>query len=188
MLRVGGDRVVDVPVAELSERVTFPRFPLASVFGESDRRDAFTETTEEPSGVDLGKLARIADEHDLGVRGRGVVEHSCELASADHSRFVDDKDRVGREGSAFAMIEVGEKTGDGVARNAGGGFEFGGGASGERGSDDEMSGALPGVAGGVEAEGLAGSRRGDHDVDRTSRGGERGDHLAVVRPRASAAT
>ena len=46
-------------------------------------------------------------------------------------------------------------------------------------AENEMSGALPGVAGGVETERLAGPGRGDHDIDRPSRGGQRGDHLEL---------
>ena len=67
-----------------------------------------------------------------------------------------------------------------MAGDAGGGFELGGGTGGEGGADDVMAGALPGVAGGVEAERLAGPGRGDHDIDRASRGGERDDHLDLL--------
>ncbi len=66
----------------------------------------------------------------------------------------------------LGLVEIGKETGDRVARDAGGGFEFGRGACRERGADDEVPGALPGVARGVEAERLAGPGRGDHDIDR----------------------
>ena len=95
------------------------------------------ETAQEPAGVDLGELAGIADEDDLGVRGVGVVEDAGEESGADHAGFVDDEDRVGREAAVARVVEVGEQAGDGVAGDAGGGFELGGGAGRERGADDD---------------------------------------------------
>ena len=114
------------------------------------------------------------------MRGGGVVEDPGELAGADHPGFVDDQHGARPEVAVFAIVERDEQAGDGVAGDAGGGFELGGGTGGEGSADDVMAGALPGVAGGVEAERLAGPGGGDQDIDRASRGGERDDQLDLL--------
>ena len=131
---VARDRVVDVSAAELGEGVAFPRFVLPAVLGESQGWDASAEPAEESAGVDLGKLAGITDEHDLRVRGRGVVEDPGELAGADHARFVDDQHGAWSEVAVLVVVELDEQAGDGVAGDPGGGFELGRGAGRERGS------------------------------------------------------
>lgn len=52
-------------VAEIEQRGAFDRFTLAAVLGERDGAEAVDEE-ERAAGVDLGELAEIADEHDLG--------------------------------------------------------------------------------------------------------------------------
>jgi hypothetical protein len=76
VLAVGGERVVDVAVAELGERVDLPCFGLAPVDGELDGREAGGERPEQSAGVDLGQLVGVADEHDLHALAFGVVEEA----------------------------------------------------------------------------------------------------------------
>ena len=121
---VCGDGVVDVAVAKLGEGGAFPGLVLAPVLGEADGFESFAECAQEPAGVDLGELVGVADEDDFGVGGVAVVEEAGEESGADHSCFVDDEHRVGGEGTVIGLVEVGEKTGDGVAGDPGAGFEF----------------------------------------------------------------
>ena len=89
---VAVERGVDVPSAQLAERLAFPEFCLASVLSEGDRFGADGEAVEEPARVDRVQLFRVADEHDLRVSVmRGVEEHG-ELASASHGCLVHDED------------------------------------------------------------------------------------------------
>ncbi len=77
------------------ERGAFPCFVLTAVLREPDRFETLAEAAEESAGVDLGELARVTDEHDLGPRAGGVVEEACERAGADHAGFVDDEHGAG---------------------------------------------------------------------------------------------
>ena len=45
--------------------------------------------TEEPAGVDLEQLLRIADQDDLRTDVRRMIEERRERSGANHSRFVD---------------------------------------------------------------------------------------------------
>ena len=167
--------VVDVPAAELGEGVAFPGFVLASVLGEAEGSGCVGRARggarrRRSRGVG-GDRRRARPSRARLRRGRGCGR----VGGCRPCRLRRRRARCGAEAAVFGVVEVDEKAGDGVAGDAGGGFEFGGGACRERGADDVIAGALPGVAGGVEAERLAGPGRGDHDIDRASRGGERDD-------------
>ena len=89
------DRLVDLAGAELGERVPFDRILLATVLDELDCAEPFAEAGERAAGFDLGELARITDQHDLGVGVVGVVEEPGEFAGSDHRGFVRDDHGLG---------------------------------------------------------------------------------------------
>ncbi len=68
VVAVGADGGVDVAVAQLAQCLTLPFVPLAAVLGELDAWQPVSQPGQQASGVDLGKLARVADQHDLGSR------------------------------------------------------------------------------------------------------------------------
>ena len=73
-----------------------------------------------------------------------------------------------------------EQAGQRGGRDAGGGFELGGGPGGERAADHAMSCGLPGLAGGVETERLARPRRRRHHLDPGTRGRQRRDQRGLL--------
>ena len=73
------------PLRSWAECGAFPGFVLAAVLGELDGAEPAGESGEGAAGVDLGELAGVTDEHDLGAGGLGVSEEPLELAGADHS-------------------------------------------------------------------------------------------------------
>src|SRR5690606_37754123 len=86
---VGVEGLVEVTGSKLSEGVAFPVLALSSVLGELDRSDAVSEPVEDATGVDLGKLSWIADEHDLGSGAGGLVEEGGEGSGPGHTGLVD---------------------------------------------------------------------------------------------------
>jgi hypothetical protein len=70
--------------------VPTPRAVAGSWKGRA--RPGAVEGSERAAGVDLGQLARIADQHHLGARPISMVEQHVQLAGAHHRRFVDDHD------------------------------------------------------------------------------------------------
>ncbi len=73
------------------ERGPLVRVGLASVLGQRDRWDAVGDGGEGAAGVDLGELAGVADQDELGPGVVGGVDEAGEVAGADHGGFVDDE-------------------------------------------------------------------------------------------------
>ena len=67
------------------------------------RAEPVGQRREQPAGLDLGQLAIVADEHELGLRLLGGVEQACEVARADHAGLVDDQHRP--RGQSHAVVE-----------------------------------------------------------------------------------
>ena len=124
---VGGEGDVGVAVAQFGQGVAFPAFPLAAVLGEFDRVEADGQSGEAAAGLDLRQLTVVADEDDLGAVGAGMVEEAGQLAGADHGRFVDHQDAVGRQAAGVGPVEVGEEAGQGGRGNPRAVLEFSGG-------------------------------------------------------------
>ena len=145
--------MVGVAVAELGERGAFPGLVLAAVLGELERAEPVGQPGEGAAGVDLGELARVADEHHLRSSALRVGEELFELAGADHGGLVD-HDHVGsvRAGTAAAFINSASRVVDGMP---GAVLEPAGGPGGEADTGHGEPGLGPGVAGGGEREGLA---------------------------------
>ena len=78
----------------------FPRLLLAAV--DDELGDPVAERVEGgPKALlrrHLGELAVIADEHDLGAGGRGLVDDGGKVAGACHAGFVDDDHGRGGDG------------------------------------------------------------------------------------------
>lgn len=123
-------------------------------------------------------MGGVADEYDFRVRFIGVVEEAGEEPGACHGGFVDDEHGPG--GEASGLVELAEEAGDRVGRDAGRRLQFGGGACGERATDDRVATVVPGGAGGVEGERLASAGGGDHDVDTPTGGGQRDHQLNLL--------
>jgi hypothetical protein len=60
---------------------------LSPVRGKDGPALGAVEGSERAAGVDLGQLARIADQHHLGVRPISMVEQHVQLAGAHHHRL-----------------------------------------------------------------------------------------------------
>jgi YD repeat-containing protein len=88
VLAVGGDRLVDLAVADQLQRVAFPRLVLAAVLGQHAGAKPQPQTPKAAAGVDRRELAVVADQHHLRARLVGVVEQAGELAAADHAGLV----------------------------------------------------------------------------------------------------
>jgi hypothetical protein len=106
---IGVERLVGVALPELRERSALPRLVLASVLGELRGFDPFGESGEGAAGVDLGELAGVADEHDLGAGSLGVFEEPEQLASADHGGLIDHDYVLRRESVGVGSVEVAEQ-------------------------------------------------------------------------------
>ena len=78
---------------------------MATVLDELDRFEPAGEAGEQAAGVDLGELAGVADEHDLGAGPVGGVEERGEGAGAGHAGLVDDQHGAVVE-SWLAVVEV----------------------------------------------------------------------------------
>ena len=117
------------------------------------------ETAEEAARTDLGELPRVADEDDLRVGAGGVVEETGPGCGCRPSRPRRPRDAAGGETAVCGVVQVDQETGDGLGGDTRGGFELGSGA-GRASRRYAVAGVLPGVAGGVEREGLSGLRRG----------------------------
>ena len=126
------------------------------------------EGGEHAAGLDLGQLLRVADEHDLRTVHGCVAQQGCEGSGADHAGLVDHEHGSLVE-SLVAVLEVEVELGDRRRADARAGLQLVRRSGGERAADHPVAGVLPGVAGGVEAERLAGARCGDKHLDRSTR-------------------
>ena len=95
------------------------------------------------SGVDLGKLAVVADQHQFRVAGLSGVGEEGEVAGPDHARLVDDEHAV-----------VGQFAPVGEAALAAAIVTLGGARPAPRGTATERRPALP-------SRGRRGDARGD---------------------------
>ena len=144
-----------------------------------DRWDAVGDGGEGAAGVDLGELAGVADQDELGPCVVGGVDEAGEVAGADHGGFVDDEHgAVVEEGPTG--VEDADDAVDGLGRDAGAGLEFGRGSSRERGAEDRVAVVVVGVAEPVERGGLARAGLADHQRDRVTRPGHPFDQAPLL--------
>src|SRR5437879_5686867 len=97
----GGDDVGAVAGADELEALAVGRVGLAVVLGQGDEATVVVgdggEVGEPAAGLYLGDLAGITDEHELCLRGGGVVSEAGELAGVGHAGFVEDDHGPGEE-------------------------------------------------------------------------------------------
>ena len=96
--------------AQVAESGLVPRLALSLDLTKLDRTQAIGERAESATCLDLGQLAIVANEQQLGVRCLGMVGESRQDAGRHHSGFVDDQDRVPLE--LVPSIQVGEGASD----------------------------------------------------------------------------
>ncbi len=77
-------------------------------------------------------------------------------------------------------FDAGEEAVDGGGGDAGVVLKLLGGACGERAADDPVARCLPGVAGGVQGEGLAGAGNAFDDVDTGAGATDRAHHRLLL--------
>ena len=177
---VGVDGPVGVAGAELGERVALPALGLAAVVGEVAGAEAASEAAEGAAGIDLGELARVADEHDLGSGRFGVGEEPGELAGADHGGLVD-HDHGAASSAVLSCRSMPPRRRSMVdGGDAGVVLELLGGPGGERAADHPVARRLPRVAGGGEGEGLAGAGDALDDLDAVARRADRAHHRLLL--------
>src|SRR5258707_1015102 len=70
--------------------------------GGAEGAEFLAERGEGAAGVDLGELAVVTDEDDLGAVRACEVEELCELTGPNHACFVDDED-IGVEPAAVMV-------------------------------------------------------------------------------------
>ena len=106
VVAVGGEGGGDVAAAELVEGVLLPDVLLAAVDGQLD--DAVAERVEggpeRAAGGDFGELVVVADEHDLGPDGGGLIDDGGEVAGAGHRGLVDDDHGGGGDRALFDAV------------------------------------------------------------------------------------
>lgn len=111
---------------------------------------------------DLGELAVVADQDDLGPAVVSQFEDGGQLAGADHAALVDD------EHTALVEVVAGsgvEQAVDCDRRDAGTCGEPEGRPGGQRAAHDPVATGLPRLPGRPEGGGLAGAGGADHHVD-----------------------
>src|SRR4051794_10153377 len=75
-------------------------FPLlAPVVAELDRRTSHGEGSECTTGVDLGQLPKVADEHELALGTLHVEHELMQVTSRNHAGLVDHDNAAGRQPS-----------------------------------------------------------------------------------------
>ncbi len=74
---------------------------------------------ERAAGIDLGELARVADQDDLRSCDRCMFDEPGELACANHRGFIDDEHRGGVEAVAVGTFDLAEQAVDGPRGDAG---------------------------------------------------------------------
>jgi hypothetical protein len=129
---------------------------LAAVLGQFGVATPAGEGGEQPSGVDLGELLRVTDEHELAARSCGVAQQPDDPPAAQHPCLVDD-DHAASVERAPAGVEVGEELVRRVGDDPGARLKVSGGPCRQRATRHRVASCMPGGAGGVEGEGLAGA-------------------------------
>ena len=106
-----------------------------------DGTQAIGERAEAATCLDLGQLAIVANEQQLGVRCLGMVGEPRQDAGRHHSGFVDHQDRAPLE--RVSPVEVGQRARDRRAVDARRLLELERGASGQRAAVGAGSSGLP---------------------------------------------
>ena len=77
---------------------------------------ALDKRREGAAGVDLGQLAWVTDQDQLGARARGCLDEGGQGPGADHARLVEHHHMTGSEGERPG-VDLGQEPGQGVGRD-----------------------------------------------------------------------
>jgi hypothetical protein len=159
--------------------VAFPGFDLSVVLHQAGALETLDDARERPTGVDLGKLVMVADQHHLRARQVRVVDEAREFAGTDHRRLIHDNHRVAVQHDA-AVVEVAQQPVESHRRNLRIVLEVGGGSRRQGAADDLIARSVPGVASSGEGGGLTAARDTLNRVDTGAGGGELADHADLL--------
>ena len=166
---VGGECFGGVTEAEVGEGLAFPRCVLTTVLRECDGAGAAGEPGEAAACLDLGELAGITDQDHFRLGRVDPADQVDQRPCANHRGLIDDEHVVGPETGVVGSVERTLEPGDGHRWDAGTGFELAGSLGGQGDTDDGATGRDPGISGGCEGVGLAGTGDTGHDVDTVAR-------------------
>ncbi|HMJ36759.1 MAG TPA: hypothetical protein VK501_22840 [Baekduia sp.] len=169
---------LDLALAQLRESRAIPRLCLAMDLVQLDRSEVSRESAERAPGIDLRKLAVVADQDELGLRVGGVLCEPVDRARADHASLVDDQHRT--RSKAIALVDVDEQPGDRRAVDARERFHLDGSSRGQRAPEDAHSVGFPSVSRGGEASRLPGARRRPYDLHAIAGGRQRTRHRGLL--------
>ena len=132
------------------------------------------ESVEYPACFDRPELFRVAHEHNFRMGCMGGVEQGSELSRAAHRGFVNDQDGLRIEDECF-FFELDIAECERVGWDTGLVLELACRGRCERGADDLVAVATPGVGCGIETERFAGPRGSDDSFDAPPGAGDRRD-------------
>ena len=152
---------------------------MADHLVEDDRLGAGDDRREQPARLDLAELRRVADQHQLGVGGAGVVDQPRQRRRVDHPGLVDQQDRAATAAGRRPRSSSPSRRATLVGVEALGAKDVGG-APGRRRHPQPDPGVRPRLGGGDGGEGLAGAGLADHDDELLPARGQPLDHRPLV--------
>ena len=164
---------------QVIERVALPAGDLAAVLLKSDRARAALERAERASGLELGQLPVIADEHELAARRRNVIEHPRELTCAEHPRLVEDQDAAISQ--SVPAVKVHEQRMHARAVDARAELELASGPPRHSCTQHRDPGRLPRLPSSRQGKRLARPGTTAHDHERLRAVGDPADHPGLLR-------
>ncbi len=167
------ERSLSVVVTQRSHHRPLLRVALTAVLGEFGTSMVASERREEAAGVDLSKLAVVADQDQPCVGRSRLAKEPVEVAGPHHPCLIDHEPR-GRTENEPPVFQVAQQGGDGGRADARAHLELPSRPSSQRGPDNLVSGGLPRGSDGIECERLAGAGVAD---DKGDRGDAAGDGL-----------
>jgi hypothetical protein len=123
-----------------------------------------TRPAKGAAGVDLGQLMGVADQHDRGTGGAGVLDHGVQVARRQHSRLVDDDHGARAQPVLAAEVELDPQQEHARGADRGLLFEVARRLARDGGAHHDVARGLPRLARRVERERLARPGRADDDV------------------------
>jgi hypothetical protein len=178
VLVVGTDEALHLAAAQGAERVPVPAVALPADVVELNRAQALRERTERPARLDLGELAVVADQHELGVRVARRVGQRREIARADHAGLVDDQHCARRE--LHAALEAAPETSDRRRVDPRLVAQFARRARRQPTAEHRAAAPPPRLDCRLQRERLARAGRGTHDLDAIAAARQRRDERTLL--------
>lgn len=142
------------------------------------------ERREQPTGLDLGELCRVADQDDRRGRLPHAAHQLLEVSRADHACFVHDQDASVGHGllaDGLAVLEEARHPGDGPRADARPLLQLLGGRRREAGAEHRRPVVRPDGPGGFQRRGLAGPGRAYDHLQARRPARQSPDHVGLVR-------